>query len=102
MASSSAYLEYVLDVLRETPGVTYRKMMGEYLLYSEGVLFGGVYDDRLLLKDAPASRAAFPSEEVPYEGAKPMLLVDREVPGLIASVVDEMKRQLPKPKPKTR
>ena len=59
MASSTDYLEFVLDLLRDVPAVTNRKMMGEYLLYSDGVLFGGIYDDRLLLKDTPAARAAF-------------------------------------------
>lgn len=102
MASSNDYLKYILDILREVPDVTHRKMMGEYLLYSEGVLFGGIYDDRFLLKDVPASKAVFPAKEIPYEGAKPMLLVDREDPDLIASVIEEMKQQLPKPKSKKR
>ena len=98
MASSAEYLEYVLDMLREVPLLTYRKMMGEYMLYSEGVLFGGVYDDRLLLKDVPAARDAFPYTEIPYEGAKPMLLVDSEDPELITEVIAAMISQLPKPK----
>ena len=51
MASTEEYLAYALDLLREAPAVTHRKMMGEYMLYSEGILFGGVYDDRLLFKD---------------------------------------------------
>lgn len=80
MASSDGYLEYVLGLLRDVPSVSYRKMMGEFLLYSEGVLFGGIYDDRFLLKEIPATRAAFSSAEIPYEGAKPMLLVDAEDP----------------------
>ena len=57
MASSEGYLAYVLDLLGEVPVVTHRKMMGEYMLYSEGVLFGGIYDDRFLLKDVPAARS---------------------------------------------
>ena len=77
MASTDEYLEYVLDLLREVPEVTYRKMMGEYMLYCEGVLFGGIYDDRLLLKDVPAARAAFAVEQIPYPGAKPMLLLPK-------------------------
>lgn len=96
MASNGEYLEYVLDLLRDVPAVTHKKMMGEYLLYSEGVLFGGIYDDRLLLKDTPAARAAFPDEQVPYEGAKPMLLVDSEDPARIANVVVDMLAELPK------
>lgn len=90
MASSDEYLEYVLGLLRDVPSVSYRKMMGEFLLYSEGVLFGGIYDDRFLLKETPATRAAFSSAEIPYEGAKPMLLVDAEDPEKIAKVVASM------------
>lgn len=100
MASSEAYLYYVLDLLRDVPCVTHRKMMGEYMLYSEGILFGGVYDDRFLLKDTRASRSAFLQEQDPYEGARPMLLVDSEDPTRIAEVVAEMLPQLPKPKKK--
>jgi TfoX/Sxy family transcriptional regulator of competence genes len=98
MASSAEYLEYALDLLRDVPAVTCKKMMGEYLLYGEGVLFGGIYDDRLLLKDTPASRAAFPEEQTPYEGARPMLLVDSEDPVRVAEVVTTMLAELPKPK----
>ena len=100
MASSKEYLEYVLDLLRDVPDVTYKKMMGEYMLYSEGVLFGGVYDDRFLLKDVPAARNAFPQEQVPYEGAKPLLLVDSEDPARIAETIAAMVPQLPMPKKK--
>lgn len=100
MASSEEYLEYVLDLLKDVPAVTYKKMMGEYMLYSEGVLFGGVYDDRFLLKDVSAARAAFPEEQIPYEGAKPLLLVDSEDPVRLAEVVAAMIPELPKPKKK--
>lgn len=82
MTSTEEYLAYALDLLREAPAATHRKMMGEYLLYSEGVLFGGIYDDRLLFKDVPAARKSFPCEDIPYEGATPMLLVDSETPHL--------------------
>lgn len=100
MASTNEYLQYVLDILRNVPGVTYRKMMGEYLLYSEGVLFGGIYDDRLLLKDVPAARMVFPAEEIPYDGAKPMLLVDSEDLMLVTTVIESMIPELPRPKQK--
>ena len=100
MASSEDYLVFVLDLLRDVPGVTYKKMMGEYMLYSGGVLFGGVYDDRFLLKDAPSARDVFQQEEIPYDGAKPMLLVDSEDATRIAEVVVSMISQLPKPKRK--
>ena len=100
MASSEGYLAYVLDLLGEVPAVTHRKMMGEFMLYSEGVLFGGIYEDRFLLKDVPAAREAFPQEQLPYEGAKPMPLVDAEDPTYVASVIAAMIPQLPKPKGK--
>jgi len=100
VASSTDYLEFIVDLLQDVPTVSHRKMMGEYLLYSDGVLFGGIYDDRLLLKDTPAARAAFPEEHVPYEGAKPMLLVDSEDPACIAEAVAAMLAELPKPKRK--
>ena len=98
MASTEEYLAYALDLLREAPVVTYRKMMGEYLLYSKGIIIGGIYDDRLLLKDVPAARKSFPCENIPYEGAKPMLLVDSDDPALIAATVAAMLPQLPPPK----
>ncbi len=77
MASSKSYLDLVVDTIA-LPGLTSRKMMGEYLLYLDGVLFGGIYDDRLLLKPLPAFRAMLPDApmETPYPGAKPMLLVE--------------------------
>lgn len=78
MASSQGYLDYVLDLLSGVEGLTTRKMMGEYLLYSEGTLFGGVYDDRLLIKETPASASALGATAVPYEGARPMRLVDSD------------------------
>ena len=90
----------MLDVLRDVPGVTHRKMMGEYLLYSDGVLFGGIYDDRFLLKDVPSARNTFAEEQVPYDGAKPMLFVDSEDAGQIAAVVESMLPELPRPKKK--
>ena len=94
MASSVDYLEYVLDVLEDVPGITVRKMMGEYLLYSGGVLFGGIYDDRFLVKDTPASAAVLASTEIPYEGASPMRLVDIEDKRAVADLVAEMLPQL--------
>lgn len=77
MASSKEYLDYVLEQLNEVPGLRYRPMMGEYLLYCQNKLVGGVYDDRLLVKPTPLARALLPDapREVPYPGGKPMLLV---------------------------
>ena len=98
MASSTRYLEYVLDLLADVPEVTTRKMMGEYLLYSSGKLFGGVYDDRFLVKDTPASRAALSMTEIPYDGASAMMLVDMEDRGSVANLVSSMLPELPEPK----
>ena len=95
MASSPAYLEHVLDLLADVPAVTTRKMMGEYLLYASDKLFGGVYDDRLLVKDTSASRAVLSTEALPYEGAAPMLLVDVEDAETVAALVVAMLPELP-------
>ena len=78
MASSKAYLDFVLEQLSDLDGVTYRAMMGEYILYFRDKVIGGVYDDRLLVKPVPAAISLMPeaSHELPYEGAKEMLLVD--------------------------
>lgn len=75
MASSKDYLDFVLGQISGV-NVTYKKMMGEYLLYANGVLFGGVYDDRLLIKPTKKTTELLTSAEysVPYKGAKPMIL----------------------------
>ena len=98
MASTPEYLEYVLDLLGDVPDVTCRKMMGEYLLYASGKLFGGVYDDRFLVKATEASRTALATTEVPYEGASEMMLVDVENRDAITDLVSQMLSELPEPK----
>lgn len=95
MASSPEYLEYVLDLLSEVEDVSTRKMMGEYLLYAGGKLFGGVYDDRFLVKETKASAAMLSAREVPYEGAAPMLVVDIEDREAVAELVAAMLPELP-------
>ena len=102
MASSQEYLDYVLDLLSEAPEISSRKMMGEYLLYSCGRLFGGIYDDRFLVKDTPASRAVLSTYEMPYEGGSPMLLVDIEDRIALAELVAEMIPDLPTPKKRSK
>lgn len=102
MASSAEYLEYVLDLLADVPDVTTRKMMGEYLIYSSGKLFGGVYDDRFLVKDTPASRALLSATEIPYEGAAEMMLVDIEDRESVTDLVISMLPELPEPKKRRR
>ena len=78
MASSNDYLIYILDLLRDIPGITYKKMMGEYILYQRGIIFGGIYDDRFLIKKTKAVENLGLKEVVPYPSAKPMLLIDTE------------------------
>ena len=105
MATRKEYLDYVLEQFSDLEGVTHRAMMGEYLLYWQGKLFGGVYDDRLLVKPVPAARALLPDapEEAPYDGAKPMLLVENmEDSALLARLVTAMEPELPAPKRKSK
>ena len=97
MASSEGYLAYVLDLLNGVPEITYRMMMGEYLLYASGKLFGGIYDDRFLVKSVPASYERLTLAEVPYDGAQPMLLVDTEDADAVAELVEAMLLELPEP-----
>jgi TfoX/Sxy family transcriptional regulator of competence genes len=78
MASNKEYLDFILGQLSEVDGVSYRPMMGEYLLYVQGKLIGGIYDDRFLVKPTKSALEFLPEaeKESPYEGAKEMLLVD--------------------------
>ena len=94
MASTPEYLAHVLDLLGRFDGVTHRAMMGEYLLYARGTLFGGVYDDRFLLKETPASSAALATQCSPYPGAKPMCLVDVEDRDALADLVERVRAEL--------
>ena len=76
MASNKEYRDFILERLSEAPNITYRPMMGEFLLYSDGILFGGIYDDRLLVKIVPENEQYGMPESIPYDGAKPMYLVE--------------------------
>ena len=75
MASTKEYRDYILEQLSLVSEITCRPMMGEFLLYADGVLFGGIYDDRLLVKITPSNSSFGMSEALPYEGAKKMYLV---------------------------
>ena len=97
MASSKEYLSFVLDQLSGLNEITYRAMMGEYILYYRGKIIGGIYDDRLLVKPVMAAKRLMPDTvlEIPYDGAKEMLLVedvdDREfLSGLVETMYDEL------------
>ena len=76
MASTKEYRDYILEQLSLVPEITCRPMMGEFLLYSNNVLFGGIYDDRLLVKIVPENKQYKMTEEIPYDGAKPMYFVE--------------------------
>ena len=101
MASGKGYLDYILEQLSGLEGIRWRAMMGEYLLYYQGKLVGGIYDDRLLVKPTPSARALLPEAPLalPYEGAKEMLLVeetdDRE---LLAALLNAVAADLSAPK----
>ncbi len=101
MASTREYLEFVLDQLSELDEVSFRRMMGEYILYYRGRIFGGIYDDRLLVKPVPTAVQLMPdaTTEPPYDGAKEMILVDdvddRE---FLCTLVKSMWEELPEKK----
>ncbi|MBE6340652.1 MAG: TfoX/Sxy family protein [Marinilabiliaceae bacterium] len=97
MPSSHNFLLYVLDNLSNLRDITYRKMMGEYILYYRGVVIGGVYDDRFLIKPLKSALMLLPDAEmdIPYEGAKKMLRVDDiSDRKLLASVVNAIYDEL--------
>lgn len=75
MATTKSYKEYVLEQLSILEDITCRPMMGEYLLYYKGLLFGGIYDDRLLVKKTDSNKKYQMEDAIPYEKAKPMYLV---------------------------
>jgi len=101
MASSKEYLSFVLDQLSGLEGVSHRAMMGEYIIYLNGKVVGGIYDDRLLVKDVPAARAFMPEAplELPYDGAKEMLLVGEvDDKGFLCRLFSAVCAELPEPK----
>ena len=101
MASTKEYLDYILDQLSLVDGITHRAMMGEYILYVNGKIFGGIYDDRLLVKPTKSALAKMPEapRELPYEGAKEMLLVeDVDNREFLRGLVTAMYGELPAPK----
>ena len=97
MASSKEYLAFILDQLSDLDGVTYRAMMGEFILYFRGMVVGGVYDDRLLVKPTRSARALLPDapRELPYPGAKEMLLVeDVENKGFLQCLLEAVSKEV--------
>jgi TfoX/Sxy family transcriptional regulator of competence genes len=103
MASSKEYLDFVLEQLSGLDNITYKAMMGEYIIYYRNKIVGGIYDDRFLVKPTKSAKNLMPEAdlELPYEGAKEMLLVDdidnRE---FLRALVEAMYDELPAPKKK--
>lgn len=103
MASSREYLQFILEQLSDLEEVTHRAMIGEYILYYRGKIVGGIYDDRLLVKPVKAAISYLPQAvyELPYEGAKGMLLVDEvDDKAFLVGLFRAMYEELPAPKAK--
>ena len=101
MASSKEYLDFVLEQLSGLDDITYKAMMGEYIIYYRGKIVGGIYDDRFLVKNVKSAAAAMPDAplELPYEGAKKMLLVDDvDNKEFLTELIESMYDELPMPK----
>ncbi len=103
MASSKEYLDFILEQLSELNDITHKAMMGEYIIYYRGKIIGGVYDDRFLVKPAKSAIKLMPNAEyeLPYDGAKEMLLVDElDNKEFLVELFNAMYDELPTPKVK--
>ena len=103
MASSKEYLTFILEQLSGLDGVSYRAMMGEYILYYKEKIIGGIYDDQLLVKPVETTQKYIPEAVLvsPYPGAKEMLLVDNlDSKGYLTTLFEAMFDELPAPKAK--
>ena len=103
MASSKEYLDFVLEQLSELEDISYRAMMGEYIIYYRGKVVGGIYDDRFLVKNIKTAADLMPEAalELPYDGAKERLLVDDiENKEFLRELLEAMYEELPAPKKK--
>lgn len=103
MASSKEYLDFILEQLSELTDITYKSMMGEYIIYYQGKIVGGIYDDRFLVKPVKSAIKLMPNAdyELPYEGAKEMLLVDDvDNKDFLVELFNSMYEELPAPKVK--
>ena len=103
MASSKEYLDFVLEQLSELEDISYRAMMGEYVIYYRGKVMGGIYDDRFLVKQTKSSLKMMPDAdlELPYEGAKEMIMVDEvDNRDFLKDLFEAMYDELPVPKKK--
>ena len=103
MPSTKNYLDFIIEQLSHTDGITYRAMMGEYIIYCRGKVIGGIYDDRFLIKPVASAVEMMPDAayELPYEGAKEMLLVDNiDDREFLKKLVEAVYEELPEPKKK--
>ena len=103
MASSREYLGFVLEQLSEVSGISYRAMMGEYIIYCQGKVIGGIYDDRFLVKPTASAKRLMPDApyELPYEGGSEMLMVeDIDNKEFLRELIEHMADELPMPKKK--
>ena len=101
MASSREYLDFILEQLSLLEGITFKQMMGEYLIYYNWKNVGGIYDDRFLVKATESAKRLMPKAryELPYQGAKEMLLVDNvDDREFLKDLFIEMEKELPAPK----
>ena len=103
MASSKEYLDFILEQLSELEEITYKAMMGEFIIYYRGKIAGGIYDDRFLVKPTKSAISFMPEPiyEIPYQGAKEMLLVDNvESKEFLTQLFNAMYDELPTPRKK--
>ena len=103
MASSKEYLDFILEQLSELNDITHKAMMGEYIIYYRGKIIGGVYDDRFLVKPVKSAIKLMPNAkyELPYDGAKEMLLVDElDNKEFLVELFNAMYEEIPTPKVK--
>ena len=94
MATNQEYFAFVLELLREVDGISSKKMIGEYILYKDNIIFGGVYDNRFLIKKTKALEDEGFKEVIPYPSAKPMYLIDAEDPEYISELVTKTIKSL--------
>ncbi len=103
MSSSKGYFQFISEQLSDLDGITYRAMMGEYIIYYRNRIIGGIYDDRLLVKPTKSARSLMPAAiyESPYDGAKEMLLVEEvDNKEFLTDLFNAVYDDLPEPKPK--
>ena len=101
MASRKEYLDFILEQLSELKDISWRAMMGEYILYYRGKVIGGIYDDRFLIKPTKSALSMMPEadRQLPYDGAKEMLLIDNvKDKGFLRELISAMYDELPAPK----